>query len=180
MQTTHIAQDKAGGGLMAAKLEPLIDKNGKRSDQGIFKRGSRYVIVWKHRGRQHRESFPTLKLAREAKGQRQGGDKQAASRVGFKDFFSQWIESLCRAHRTGVFSGTTRPEYRRPIEAHALPRWGTWKLADVEPTDVRDLFGAMRTAGESTSAIKKTPAALSAMFSTAVEDKLLRFNPVSG
>lgn len=48
---------------MAAKLE-------KTRHSGIYKRGSPYVIVWKHRGRQHKESFPTLELALEAQGDR--------------------------------------------------------------------------------------------------------------
>jgi site-specific recombinase XerC len=54
-----------------------------------------------------------------------------------------------------------------------------WELAavDVEPADVRELFGKMRQDGKSTSAIRKLRAALSAMFTTAVEDGLLRSNP---
>jgi integrase len=137
------------------------------------------VVVWTHRGRQHKESFATLAEAREAKGRRQAGDKRPASRIGFADYFAEWIESYAGRTARG-FSETTRPEYRRPIEAHALPRWQTWKLADVEPGDVRDLFGQMRRDGATTSAIKKLRAALSAMFSTAVDDSLLRSNPVQG
>ena len=38
---------------MAAKLE-------KTRYPGIYKRGSRYVIIWKHRRRQHKESFRTF------------------------------------------------------------------------------------------------------------------------
>jgi integrase len=45
---------------------------------------------------------------------------------------------------------------------------------------VRDLFGQMRRAGRSTSQIKKLRAALSVMFATAVEDGVLRSNPVLG
>jgi integrase len=45
---------------------------------------------------------------------------------------------------------------------------------------VRDLFGELRRDGASTSAIKKLRASLSAMFGTAVEDGLLRSNPVTG
>jgi integrase len=151
----------------------------KTRTPGIFKRGNRYVIVWRHRGRQHKESYRTMAEAREAKGRRHAGDKRPASRVGFEDYFSQWIESYAGRTARG-FSETTRPEYRRPIEAEALPRWRTWKLADVEPADVRDLFGAMRKAGRSTSAIKKLRAALSALFATALDDGLLRSNPVAG
>ena len=157
---------------MAAKMETT-------QTPGIYKRGSRYVIVWEHRGRQHKESFATLAEAREAKGRRQSGDKRPTSRVRFADYFAEWIESYAGRTARG-FSETTRPEYRRPIEQHALPRWGTWRLAEVEPGDVRELFGAMRNAGGSTSAVKKLRAALSAMFATAVEDGLVRSNPIQG
>jgi integrase len=138
-----------------------------------------YVLVWRHRGRQHKETHRTYAEAREAKGSREAGEKRPTSKVGFADYFEEWIESYAGRTARG-FSETTRPEYRRPIEAHAVPKWGTWKLADVEPADVRDLFGAMRKAGKSTSAIKKLRAALSAMFATAVDDGLLRSNPVQG
>lgn len=157
---------------MAAKLE-------KTRHPGIYRRGSRYVVIWTHRGRQHKEAFRTLAEAREAKGRRQAGEKRPVSRVGFADYFDGWIENYAGRTARG-FSETTRPEYRRPIDAHALPRWKTWKLADVEPADVRDLFGAMRKDGKSTPAIKKLRAALSALFATAVDDGLLRANPVAG
>jgi integrase len=157
---------------MAAPLE-------KTRHPGIYRRGDRYVIVWRHRGRQHKEAFRTLTEAREAKGRRQAGEKRPTSRIGFADYFEEWIESYAGRTARG-FSETTRPEYRRPIEAHALPRWQTWRLADIEPGDLRDLFGQMRKDGESTSAIKKLRAALSAMFATAVEDGLTRSNPVAG
>jgi integrase len=157
---------------MAAKLE-------KTGTPGIYKRGSRYVVVWEHRGRQHKESFRTLALAREAKGRRQAGEKRPVERVAFLDYYEGWIASYAGRTSRG-FSETTRPEYKRSIEAHAVPRWRTWKLADVEPKDVRDLFGAMRKNEMSTSQIVKLRAALSAMFATAVDDDLLRSNPVQG
>jgi hypothetical protein len=57
-------------------------------------------------------------------------------------------------------------EDRRAIEDHAIPTWETWWLGEIEPGDARELFGAMRGADESTSQIKKTKAALSALFAT--------------
>jgi integrase len=154
-------------------------KMERTNTPGIYRRDNRYIVVWRHRGRQRKEFFRTLAEAREAKGRRQSGDRRPASRVGFEDYFAEWIESYAGRTERG-FSETTRPEYRRPIEAHALPRWATWRLADVEPGDVRDLFGDMRRSGASTSAIKKLRAALSAMFATAVDDGKLRSNSISG
>jgi integrase len=164
-------------------------KLSKTTTPGIFRRhvtacaGGRcecsYVIVWRHRGKQATETYRTFAEAREAKGSREAGDRRPTSKVSFADYFAEWIESYAGRTARG-FSETTRPEYRRPIEAHALQRWGTWKLADVEPADVRDLFGSMRKAGKSTSAIKKLRAAISAMFATAIDDGALRSNPVQG
>lgn len=157
---------------MAAKLE-------KTRYPGIYKRGSRYVIVWEHRGKQHKESFGTLAEAREAKGKRDAGEKRPKSRVRFGDYFTEWIESYAGRTSRG-FSETTRPEYRRPIEVHAITPWERWKLNEIEPADLRDLFGQMRRDGRSTSEIKKTRAALSVMFATALEDGVVQANPVLG
>jgi integrase len=146
---------------------------------GIYKRGSRYVITWEYRGQQRKESFATLTEAREAKGNRSAGEKRPKSRVRFGDYFEEWIETYAGRTSRG-FSETTRPEYRRPIAAHAQPRWKTWKLSEIEPADVRDLFGQMRRNGCSTSQIKKLRAALSVLFATATEDGVLRSNPILG
>ncbi|HVC05979.1 MAG TPA: hypothetical protein VND98_00100 [Solirubrobacterales bacterium] len=58
-----------------------------------------------------------------------------------------------------------------------MPEWGTWKFAEVEPADMRELFRrAMWRDGCSTSQIRHLRVALSAMFATAVDDGLLRSN----
>jgi integrase len=107
------------------------------------------------------------------------GTADRRPRCAFGDYFADWIESYAGRTARG-FSETTRPEYRRPIEAHAVPQWGTWKLGEIEPADVRALFGAMRRDEQTTSQIKKLRAALSAMFATAVEDGSLKSNPCQG
>src|SRR5215207_5111046 len=168
---------------MAAKLE-------KTATPGVFRRHAKscarkgrcdcaYVIVWRHRGRQHMETHRTFAEAREAKGNRDAGDRHPVVRVGFDDYFTGWIESYAGRTARG-FGERSRELYRHSIEQHALPRWGTWRLADVEPADVRELFSALRDDGVSTSAVKGVRAALSALFATAVEDRLLRSNPVHG
>jgi site-specific recombinase XerC len=106
------------------------------------------------------------------------GERQAP-RVRFGEYFAEWIENYAGRTSRG-FSETTRTEYRRPIEAHAIERWNTWRMTEVEPADLRDLFGQMRRDGHTTSAIKKTRAALSVMFATALEDGIVQSNPVLG
>jgi integrase len=138
-----------------------------------------YVVVWRHRGRQHKETCRTLGEARERKSNKASGDSRPKSKVRFGEYFPSWIESYSGLTSRG-FSETTRPEYRRPIETHALPRWRTWRLTEIESSDVRELFGLLRKEQKTTSAIKKLRAALSALFATAVEDGLIPTNPVRG
>jgi integrase len=176
--------------MSARRLEPLVDKDGKRIHPGIYRRHSAackaksrckcsYVVVWEHRGSQHKESFRTLAEAREAKGRRDSGDSRPTERITLGSYFAAWIENYAGRTARG-FSETTRIEYRRPVKAHALPVWQSMQLGEVEPTDVRDLFGKMRREGATTSEIKKLRAPLSAMFATAVEDGKVRSNPVLG
>ncbi len=107
---------------MAARLE-------KTRHAGIYRRGSRYVVIWTHRGRQRKEAFRTLTEAREAKGRRQAGDKRPRSRIGFEDYFESWIENYAGRTARG-FSETTRLEERRPIRPtpcrHGRP--GSWPM----------------------------------------------------
>ena len=82
---------------MAAKLE-------RTSTPGIFRRHAknceragrcdcRYAVIWRHRGRRQMETFRTLAEAREAKGNRDAGDRRPVVRVSFGDYFAGWIDS---------------------------------------------------------------------------------------
>lgn len=138
-----------------------------------------YVITWRHRGRQHKETCRTFNEAREKKSLRDSVDSKPVERTRFGDYFPSWIETYAGRTQRG-FSETTRPEYRRTIENFALPRWKTLKLSEIEPKDVRELLMAMRNEGKSTSMIRKTRASLSTLFATALEDGLISTNPIRG
>jgi len=166
-----------------------MSKLTKTNTPGIYRRHSKgcsggrcdcsYVVVWRHRGKQETETFRTLGEAREAKGNRDAGDSRPTSRIRLGDYFEEWIETYSGRTSRGL-SERSRELYRRSAEDHFLARWRTWKLADVEPTDIRQLYGELRRRGASTSALRQLRSTLSAMFSTAVEDGLLRSNPVRG
>lgn len=151
----------------------------KTKTPGVYKRGNRYVVTWRHRGKPKKEFFRTYAEAREAKGKRNAGDRRPTTKVRFGSYFSNWIETYAGRTARG-FSESTRPEYRRAIEDHALPTWEAWWIGEIEPGDARELFGAMRGEEKTTSQIKKTKAALSALFGTAVDDGLISSNPVTG
>jgi integrase len=166
-----------------------MPKLTKTSTPGIFRRhvancaGGRcdcsYVVVWRHRGKQHKETRRTFGEARELQGQRQAGERRPTSKVTFGSYFAEWIETYAGRTSQGL-SERSRALYRGTIERNALKRWGTWKLADVEPVDVRRLYSELRDDGLSTSALRLLRASISALFATAVEDGILRSSPVSG
>jgi integrase len=138
-----------------------------------------YQIIWRHRGRQHKETCRTFNEAREKKALRDSVDSKPVERTSFGDYFANWIETYAGRTQRG-FSETTRPEYRRTIENFAIPRWKTLKLSEIEPRDVRELLMSMRNEGKSTSMIRKTRASLSTLFATALEDGLISSNPIRG
>jgi integrase len=148
-------------------------------EPGIYKRGSRYVTVWRDRGKQRKEFFPTMSAAREAKRQRQGGDRRKRRRVRFRDYADQWIGNY-RGRTARGFQEGTRAEYRRDIHTNLAPFFGGYWLSDVEPPDVRAWFAWMEDRRASASAIRKAKAALSALYASAKEDGAVRDNPVSG
>lgn len=168
---------------MAAKLEKTKTPGIYRRHDAVCERGARcdcsYVVVWRHRGKQHTTTYRTLAEAREAKGSKDAGDRRPSARVTVSDYYEQWIESYAGRTSRG-FSARSRALYKLYLERHAIPAWGTWKLADVEPLDVRRLFTQIRDDGRSSTEIKQLRSAISAMFATAAEDGVIRSNPVNG
>jgi len=158
---------------MAAKLEkttlPGVYRAHRKGCARSGRCGCPYTVVSRHRGKQHKTTVTTWSEARELKGSKDAGNSRPTAKTRLDAYYEGWIEAYAGRTSKG-FTETSREEYRRVIEKWILPRWGTWKMADVEPTDVRGLFLAMRKAGCSTSELKKTRAAGSAMFATAVED----------
>jgi integrase len=154
---------------MAAKME-------KTATPGIYRRGGRYIVVWQHRGKQHKKSCRTMTEAREHKGRVQSGDRRPASRERFEDYAEQWLVSY-RGRTSRGLSERTRRAYRRDLERHAIPYFRRYKLAEVEPPDVRAFIGHLEAKGLRPGTVRVILAPLKAMYATAVEDGAMRSNP---
>ncbi|MEJ7656891.1 MAG: site-specific integrase [Thermoleophilaceae bacterium] len=151
----------------------------KTRHPGIYRRGGRYVVVWQHKGRQHKSFHRTLAEAREAKGLRQGGERTPVTRQPFEDYAREWLEGYAGRTSRG-FSKASRADYRRALEQHAIPFFRGWKLADVEAPDVRRLVTTLEAKGLAPASVVKNLVPLKALFATAVEDGALRSNPTTG
>jgi len=160
------------------------------STPGIFRRHERgcargarcdcaYVVVWRHRGKQHTETFRTMAEAREAKGSRDAGDRRAASKQKLSEYATEWLGSYQGRTSRGIGAGTLA-HYRFALETHVVPFFDGYRLCDLEQPDVRKLVTSLQSAGMSASTIRKYIAPLKAMLATAVEDGALPANPAQG
>lgn len=121
---------------MAAPME-------KTRHPGIFKRGNRYVVVYKVDGRQRKESARTLDEARRLKAARTAdrdrGELHEHSRIKFRAYAEEWIERYQGNGRRG-FTQNTRDEYRRDLDRYAFPYT---QATGIDPTQPERAFTEM-------------------------------------
>jgi hypothetical protein len=124
---------------------------------GIYKRGGRYVVVWRHRGRQHKSFHRTMAQALEAQGQRRQVDRRApAGRETLEQYARNWLEQYSGRTARGL-AETTRHAYRRSIESYALPFFCGYRLAEVEPPDVRAFIAELERGGLASASVGQEP-----------------------
>ena len=144
---------------MAAKLE-------KTATPGIYKRGSRYVVVWRRDGRQHKDFYRTLAEAREAKGNRQAGDRRPANKQRFGEYAREWVAN-CQGRTRRGFDEDTRKSYAAALEAHAIPHLGAKRMCDITREDINALIAKMQRQGLAPTTIARYLAPVRALFSDA-------------
>ena len=117
-------------------------KMEKTKTPGVFKRGGRYVVVYRHRGRQHKRFARTYAEARTLKGTLTAdvarGEHRETRAVTFEGYACDWIDTY-QGRSTRGFRESTRVGYRRTIEQKAIPFFAqrTALLNELEPRDVR-------------------------------------------
>lgn len=146
---------------------------------GIYYRGGGYVVVWRHRGKQHKSFHRTLEEAREAKADHGSSAKTAPPiKAPFDEYARQWIDSYQGRTRRG-FDDDTRAHYRSALERHAIPHFGSKRLCDIEREDVNRLITSLTREGLSAASIAAYLAPVRALFSELVEDGRMVRNPAA-
>ncbi len=145
---------------------------------GIYRKGSRYVVTWKHRGKSRKSSHRTLSEAVRAKGRRASGHTEPVARQRFDDYARAWVESYGGRTRRGI-GDSTRASYRDAIERVAIPFFRGARLGDITARDIRDYVDELRRRGLRSATIRRYVAPLRAMFAEAVADLTLPINPTS-
>ncbi|MBN1174746.1 MAG: site-specific integrase [Micromonosporaceae bacterium] len=93
-----------------------------------------------------------------------------AGNVTLSDYANQWIKERDLKART-------REEYARHLRLHILPNLGRISLNEITPARIRSWRADRLAAGVGPSTVAKTYRILRAIFTTAVDDDLIRRNP---
>jgi integrase len=165
----------------------------KTSTPGIYKRGGRYVVIFRDpHGKQRKRSACTLAEARDLKAALiadvRRGEYRTLSKVMFGEYAAEWIASY-----TGRTSRGIRPEtvadYRRRLGLDedgealgdgAVAYFGRMQLAAIEPRDLKTYAATLAARGIAANTIRLYLAPVRALLATAFEDGVIRSNPAAG
>src|SRR5580704_279276 len=174
---------------------PGKPKPVKTTTPGVYKRGSRYMIVYRVNGKQKYESFRTLDEARRAKEARKTdiarGEFEERSRITLHEYARAWIKRYQGRGRRG-FRDQTREEYDRMLEAYALKFFSArLRLTEVTPSKIAEFVAWLceqtkpapakeapdRREPLSDKTIRNVMGPLRACLATAAREGLVRSNP---
>jgi integrase len=184
--TTTLLLDPAGEVDMSG-FEPIEGHPG-------FYRLPSGSVTFRYRDRRRRRrwaSAPTIKAAEREKIRLEeaveSGEYRVRSRLTFASYARSWIDSYAGRTARGI-SETTRDDYRRRLEDDAIPYFGEMRLSEIEPQDVKAFARALekpdarkgRPKGLAPNTVRLAVAPVRALLATAVEEGVLRSNPVAG
>jgi integrase len=145
---------------------------------GVYKKGSRYLVAFRHKGRQQARSFRTLSEAVRFKGRIVAGDTQPTSRQPFKRYAPGWLKSYAGRTSGGVGS-KTRDSYEDAINRFAIPYFGTTRLDEIDAPMLRAFIATLAAKELAASTVRRYYAPVRALLATAYEDGLIRTNPAA-
>ena len=165
----------------------------KTGSPGIYKRGSRYVVIFRDpHGRQRKRSARTLAEARDLKATLTAdvrrGEYRALSKVTFAEYAAEWITSYQGRTSRGI-RPETLADYRHDLGldangsvtgAGAVAFFGSMPLASIEPRDIKRYAAELGARGLAPGSVRNALAPLRALLATAYEDGLIRGNPAAG
>jgi integrase len=151
---------------------------------GIFRRGNRYVVIYRdHLGAQRKQAATTIAEARDLQAKHRAdvarGEYQPHSKVSFAEYATDWIETFNGRTSRGI-RDATRSDYRKRLEADAVPFFGRTPLVAIGPPDVKRFIAQVAARGVAPNTVRLSLAPVRALFATAVEDGLIRSNPAAG
>ncbi|HEX5194670.1 MAG TPA: tyrosine-type recombinase/integrase [Solirubrobacteraceae bacterium] len=163
---------------------PEATKRTKTKHPGIYQKGDRYQVRYRHNGRDALKSFRTLTEAKRFKAGVDKGETRPSGSKTFRAYANEWIETYTGRTAKGISDGA-RESYRDALDRFAKPYFGTAKLDRIDPPMVKAYIA--HVAASKTKRGKMTPASVRRMYApvrallaTAHEDGLISTNPAAG
>lgn len=151
----------------------------KTKHPGIFKKGDRYQVRYRYRGKQVAKSFRTLSEARRFKGAVDKGDARPSASTPFRAYATDWLDSYQGRTAKGL-SDVTRAGYRDAVERFAIPYLGSTPLDHIDPPMLRKYIDHLAGKLGSPNSVRAMYAPVRAMLGTAYDDGLIPINPAAG
>jgi integrase len=158
---------------------PEATKRTKTKHPGIYQKGDRYQVRYRHNGRDALKSFRTLTEARRFKAGVDKGETRPSGSKTFRTYAAEWIDAYTGRTSKGV-SDSTRASYRDALERCAMPYFGTVKLDRIDPPMVKAYIAHLADRGLSPASVRRMYAPVRALLATAHEDGLISTNPAAG
>jgi integrase len=95
--------------------------------------------------------------------------------VSMHVYLDAWLKSI-----QGTVEPNTYMSYERHVRLYLNPHIGHLKLSAIEPSHIKALYVTQAEKGISPAMIRKAATTLSVALGDAVEERLIRFNPVRG
>ena len=122
-------------------------------------------------------TFPSTRAAMRAANREQGkvGDGSWLDPVLGRITFRDYVETIWFPSRQ--IEPTTRVAYRSNLDKHFLPAFGDRAMTKILPSTVQEWVTKAVESGLSPQSVKKYHVMLSSIFSRAVRDRIIAFNP---
>jgi hypothetical protein len=151
--------------MAAVKLE-------RTKTPGIYRRGGRYVVVYRDPGGKQRKRFAvTMAEAKRVKAalatDLARGEYREPSRVSFAYYAREWIESYGGRTTRGVRE-ETRSDYRKRLEQDAIPFLGRLRLSEIQASDLDALAARVASRGVKPNTVRLSLAPVKALLATAL------------
>lgn len=131
----------------------------------------------------HRRSAGTFVTEAEAvRAWQRAEDRQADGRGSdtrrTRQRFARYVQERWLPHHE--MEARTRETYTYYLERHILPVFGSMRINEIQPADVREWVTDLKAAGASPTVIRQCHTILSAVFTTAFNDQITRLHPCRG
>jgi integrase len=136
-----------------------VDLRGHRRSAGTFASRKAADTAWRQ--------------AETALGAGQPGDPRAG-----QQHFADYVTSAWMPNH--VMEPTTRQSYRYNLDRHIVPWFGPMKMSDILPIHVREWVVHLMSTGMTPATIRHQKIILSAVFTTALNDFVIRLHPCRG